>query len=124
MRYLLLITGSEDEWAAIPPEDGRRAAHAVARWEGEHRAAGRILAGDELAPTRSATTVRRDGADVVVTDGTFLEAKKSIGGYYLIEVADLDAAISLVRSSPFLEIADIEIRPLIAASRLEGAPAG
>lgn len=119
MRYVFFITGDEDRWAAMPRAEAERGLGRLRAWEAEQRRAGAIVDGSELAPTGSATTVRRVGERVLVLDGPFAETKEAIGGYYLVDVPDLDAAISLARSSPFLELADIEIRPLIGTSRLE-----
>ena len=59
-----------------------------------------ILDGDELAPTRSATTVRVRDGQTVVTDGPYAETKEALGGYYLVECASIDEARRLGRADP------------------------
>ncbi len=69
----------------------------IATWWDEHRAAGEILEGRQLQPAETATTVRLDrSGEVDVTDGPFVEGKEMVGGYAVIDVPDLDAAISHV----------------------------
>jgi hypothetical protein len=70
---------------------------------------GAIRGGKELASASSATTLRHRGDDVSVTDGPFAETAEVLGGFYLIEAADLDAAIALAKELPE---AVVEIRPI------------
>jgi hypothetical protein len=78
----------------------------------ELAAAGRYLAGSPLHPPGSATTVRvRDGKRLL-TDGPFAETREHLGGYMLIEVADLDAAIAIATRAPLARVATIEVRPV------------
>lgn len=69
--------------------------------------------GAGLKATSTATTVRKAGGSYTVHDGPFAEAKEQLGGFYLIEAPDLDAAIALARQVPLLRDGAIEIRPLI-----------
>jgi hypothetical protein len=111
MKYMVLIAGPEDR----PGENEADRAAAYQRilaWWGEQSATGKILDGAELQPSETATTVRRDATgNVTVTDGPFIEAKEVVGGYALIDVADLDEAIALVSGWP--SSASLEIRPLV-----------
>ena len=66
--------------------------------------------GAELQPTRTATTVRRNNGAVSVTEGPFIESKEHVGGFLMIEVPDLDAAIALAKSWPG---GDVEVRPIV-----------
>ncbi len=114
MKYMVLIADSEDERAATPEADRMAAYGQIRSWWNEHVASGQILDGYQLQPTETATTVRRDPAgNVTVTDGPFVEAKESVGGYAIIDVADLDEAISLISGWP--AEAALEIRPVIEA---------
>jgi len=109
-RYLLLIYGDEDarEYAS---EEGMASVLAGHRAFGEgNRDA--ILGGDALEPTASATTVRRDErSGFVITDGPFAETKEALGGYYLVEAADLDQALALAKQVP-APGGCIEVRPI------------
>src|SRR6266508_2070866 len=101
MKYMVLIAGSEDARATIPQAERELVYAKIRTWFDEHAAAGRILEGHELQPSETATTVRLDATgNVTVTDGPFMEAKEVVGGYAIIEVADLDEAISVVSGWP------------------------
>ncbi|MFI7599879.1 YciI family protein [Actinoplanes sp. NPDC049681] len=113
-RYLILIYGDEQAWDAVPPQEleARHAAHvAFAASAGPA-----ILGGAQLQPAATATSLRA-GADgrPAVTDGPFLETKEVLGGYYVVDAPDLDAAIAM--ASRLREATagrgGIEIRPLV-----------
>jgi hypothetical protein len=112
MKYMVLIAGSEDAWSSIGDEERGALYERIGTWWDEHSAAGEILEGHELQPSETATTVRRaPTGDVTVTDGPFLEGKEVVGGYAIIDVPDLDAAIRLVSSWPAPDV--LEIRPVV-----------
>jgi hypothetical protein len=77
---------------------------------------GVLRGGDALEAVAMATTVRVRGGEVVVTDGPFAETKEQLGGYYLIECADLDAAIAIAADVPGAVKGSIEIRPIRSLS--------
>lgn len=112
MKYMLMFVGTEDDWEAFSPEDRKKAYEEIGKWWGEHSAAGRIVDGEELQLTKTAATVRRrpDGK-VTVTDGPFVESKETLGGYAVVDVPDLDAAIEIAKGWPPLQT--IEIRPYV-----------
>ncbi len=112
MRYLLQIYMPEDGsvWERLS-EDEKSAL------SGEYVAlmqAPGVTGGAQLQPATSATTVRvRDGSPLS-TDGPFLETKEALGGYYLLEVDDLDAAIELAARVPAARMGGaVEVRPLV-----------
>ena len=110
MKYMVLIAGPEDR----PGDETDRAAayQRILAWWEEQSATGKVLEGHELQPSDTATTVRRDATgNVTVTDGPFVEAKEVVGGYAIIDVADLDEAIALVSGWP--SVASLEIRPVV-----------
>ena len=73
----------------------------------------KVLGGAALQPTSTATVVRPDGAgSYTVTDGPFMEAKEALGGYYLVEAADLDEAIAMAKDVP-TPFGCMEIRPIM-----------
>jgi hypothetical protein len=112
VRYLLLIyeeppatPPTEEEWAAIMPEYT-----AFGQWL---RDTGQYLGGEALQSVTDATTVSvRDGRRIV-TDGPFAETKEHLGGYYLIDAKDLDAAIDAAARVPGARFGKIEVRPIV-----------
>ena len=105
MRYLLLIY--EDE--TNEPGD-------IQPWFDYTEAmqkAGVMLAGDALHPTSAATTVRVRNSETVATDGPFAETREQLGGYYLVDCADLDESIEWAARMPNADRGSIEIRPVI-----------
>ena len=108
MRYMLLIYENENN----PPPDNAEMAKWFAVTEAMQKA-GIHLAGDALHPTSSSTTVRVKGGDAVATDGPFAETREQLGGYYLIDVPDLDAAIEWAAKMPNAHKGSIEVRPVM-----------
>lgn len=112
MKYALLIYGEESAWAHISEEDMRRI-------YAEHEAfgialsnAGALLGGTELAPSDQATTVRFANGKPSLHDGPFAETREQLGGFYLIDVADLDEALEWARRMPAMTGGAVEVRPL------------
>lgn len=112
-KYMLLIYGNEQRWETISPEEMAEidAGHVAF----QKQAGDRILASGQLEPSSTATTVRGDGSAPAVTDGPFLETKEVVGGFYLLEAADLDEAVALSRvlAEARHEHSGIEIKPLV-----------
>ncbi len=111
MKYVLMFTSEPDRLADVDQEQAEAVYAKIFAWFGEH-AAKFTDAGAELQPVETATTVRHGG---VVVDGPFSEAKEVIGGFSIIDVADMDAAIELARTWPHLEFPGVavEIRPMV-----------
>ena len=80
-------------------------------WRDEMQRAGVFRTGLRLAPVDAATSLRKQGGDVLVTDGPFAETKEILGGLIVIEVADLDAALAWARRCPILKFGTVEVRP-------------
>ncbi|HET6744495.1 MAG TPA: YciI family protein [Candidatus Limnocylindria bacterium] len=112
MKYMVLIASEPDGWDHLDGEGQRALYQRISTWWDERTAAGEILDGHQLQPAETATTVRiaRDG-DMTVTDGPFVEGKEIVGGYAIIDVPDLDAAIALVSGWPAPDT--LEIRPVV-----------
>jgi hypothetical protein len=86
------------------------------RWNAytqELQDAGIMRAGDALHPPDSATTVRVRDDETQVTDGPFAETKEILGGYYLIEVPDLDTALKYAARMPNITYGSVEVRPVV-----------
>jgi hypothetical protein len=110
VKYMLMFISDDSNWDPSKPEI-QEAYQRVGQWFDEHTKSGKITGGEELKGTNTATTVRRQNGKITVTDGPFIEAKESIGGYALVDVKDLDEAIAMARTWPVLST--IEIRPLV-----------
>ncbi|HET8571102.1 MAG TPA: YciI family protein [Candidatus Limnocylindria bacterium] len=116
MKYVIMFTSRPELDAAVPPERLDAVYAATFKWF-EDNAAAFADNGAELQPPSTATTVRAadDGGSPVVVDGPFSEAKESIGGFSIIDVPDLDAAIGLAKTWPSLDFPGVavEIRPIV-----------
>lgn len=111
MKYVLMFVDNEEfeaELRAMTPEDRERAYARVQQWMAEH--ADKLSGGAKLQPAHTATTVRLDGDEPVVTDGPFVEGKEVVSGFIELEAADLDEALRVVRDWPGCPI--VEIRPV------------
>ena len=123
MQYAILIY---DEGTADPgsvPDDPE----AWQRTMGEYDAYPRMLvdrgamkAGEALQPVTTATTVRVRDGQTLTTDGPFAETKEALGGFYLVEAADLDEALDLAAACPGAKYGSIEVRPIVDFSQPAG----
>jgi len=113
MKFTLLLYGDESQWADATPE---ALAASMARFEAFDRElteAGVLAGGEGLEPSSMATSVRRAQGEVMLTDGPFAETREQLGGFYVLECADLDEAIRWASKVPDLESGVVEIRPVI-----------
>ena len=112
MKYMLLLYSAPD--AGPDPESPEGQEH-MGRWfavtEGM-ATAGVLVAGEALQPTETATTLRERDREVVLTDGPFAETKEILGGFYMIDVPDLDAATEWAAKMPLAPYGSVEIRPV------------
>jgi hypothetical protein len=109
-QYLVLIYEDESAWASVTEA---RAGQIMAEHTafGVHNGAA-LRGGNALEPTTTATSLRGDGSGgFTVTDGAFAETKEALGGYYVIEAPDLDAAVALAQQVP-APFGGVEIRPI------------
>jgi hypothetical protein len=111
MKYMLLLT--RGEWQENGPEAEREKVFAnVGQWFAQLRTEGKIVASHQLQPPETATTVVLDGGQSVLLDRPLMEAKEAIGGYGILEVADLDEAIAVARSFPTPD-GKVEVRAVV-----------
>jgi len=111
MQYLLLICGDEDRLNNSPHAEERHQAWGA--FSQELVAAGKIRGGERLRPAASATTVRLQRGQPLLTDGPFAETKEQLGGFYLIEAEDLDEAVAWAAKMPhLLDDGSVEVRPV------------
>jgi len=113
MQYMLLIYGDEKAWNDMSEDEIKATMQAYGEYSKELAASGAMRGGSELAPVSTATTVRVRNGKALTTDGPFAETKEQLGGYYLIEVANLDEAIKWAAKIPSAAFGSIEIRPQI-----------
>ena len=121
MKYLLLLTNRSDEveeWRRLSREEQERLrAEEMPKWG--HLFAwieqkGLHVEGLELDDPQLARTVRVRDGETLVTDGPYAETKEQVGGYFVAECDDLDAAIELASRIPVAAKASVEIRPLVS----------
>jgi len=111
MKYVLLFVETEqfsNDLRAMSQADRDRAYERVHQWFADN--AGAIRGGSKLQPPNTATTVRLDAGEPIITDGPFVEGKEVVSGYAEIDVADLDEALRMVKTWPGCPV--VEIRPL------------
>lgn len=109
-QYLILIYAAEEAWDALSEEERTEA---FAQYQAfEDRFGDAVLGGRELAPTSTATSIRKnDSGGFLVTDGAFVETKEALGGYFVVEAATLDDAIEMAKHLPIFA-GGLEVRPL------------
>jgi hypothetical protein len=112
MKYILLMYGDEQVWNALTPEQ-------MEKVYDEHRAysealtkAGALEGGYELKPAATATSVKFEGGKARTMDGPFAETKEQLAGYYVIDVPNLEDAISWAEKMPGMTDGTVEVRPL------------
>jgi len=112
VKFMALIYADESVWETFSDAD-REAAYAKYRaFADEAGAAGMLAGGDELAPTRTATTVRVREGETLVTDGPYAEVKEALGGFFVLECGSLDEAVELAAKIPGAEHGSVEVRPI------------
>ena len=117
MKYMLLVYGDEQAWDEREREQCYKDSAAVAH---ELREAGRDVAAAPLHPVATATSVRVREGTRLVTDGPFAETREQLGGYFILDVQDLDEAIEIAGRLPSARLGTIEIRPIL---EIPGLPA-
>jgi hypothetical protein len=111
MKYVLMFVETEEyakELAAMSDGERQAAYEQVAEWFSRHAA--QITHHAHLQPAHTATTLRMDGTEPLLTDGPFVEGKEVVSGYAELEAADLDEALAVARAWPACPV--VEIRPL------------
>jgi hypothetical protein len=112
MQYLLMLYSEEGGWSQLTKEQQDQGMAAYRAYTEALQKAGVLKGSNRLQPTSAATTVRLANGKPHVLDGPYVESKEQIGGYYLIDVADLDAAISWAARCPGAGHGTVEVRPV------------
>ncbi|HEX8053610.1 MAG TPA: YciI family protein [Thermoleophilaceae bacterium] len=110
MKYMMLIWSNSTDWDQLSEEEQNAAL-------AEYGAIGELpgkVSGEQLRPGSTATTVRVRDGETLTTDGPFVETKEQLGGYYLFEADDLDAAIEIAARIPAArQSGAVEVRPVV-----------
>jgi hypothetical protein len=114
MQYMLLLYSSEDGWAKLTPAEQERGVAAYNSYTEALKKAGALSGANRLQPISAATTVRLANGKPQVLNGPFADSKEQLGGYYLIDVPDLDAALSWAARCPGAGHGVVEVRPVWA----------
>jgi hypothetical protein len=112
MQYLLMIYRSEAEYGKIDAATRQEMTAEYGAFTQSIIQSGNFKAGDGLQPTTTATTVRVRDGKTLTTDGPFAETREQLGGYYLVEAKDLDAAVAIAARIPGAKTGSIEVRPI------------
>ena len=113
MQYLLLIYRSEAELTKMTAADRKQMTAEYGTFTQSIVQSGHFKAGDGLQPSTTATTVRVRDGKMLTTDGPFAETREQLGGYYLVEAKDLDAALAIAARIPGAKTGSIEVRPVM-----------
>ena len=112
MKYMCLIYWDEARGLAIEGDEEREMLDRYRAFGAEAAAAGVLVTGDALVPVEEARTVRVRSGETLATDGPFAETKEQLGGYYLLDVPDMETAIRWASKIPDAANGSIEVRAL------------
>ena len=110
-QYMLLIYSPTD--GGPTPEQAQAEMPKWFEYTQALQESGAMVAGDALEPADTATTVRVREGETLLSDGPFAETKESLGGYYLVDVPDLDAALAWAAKIPNVGYGSVEVRPVV-----------
>ncbi len=119
MKYVMLIADETGFWEALPEEKRNETFGRIGQWWGDLSQKGTIVGGHQLQPPHTATTVKIHGGKAEVADGP-INAKGALGGYGILEVANLDEAIAVVKTWP--GDARLELRPIVEMASVDNVP--
>jgi hypothetical protein len=112
MQYLLLLYANEESFMKMTPAQQQQGLAAYMAYTEALTKAGALRGSNRLRPAGTATTVRQVEGKTQVLDGPFADSKEELGGYYLIEVADMDAALACAARCPGAGHGTVEVRPI------------
>ena len=113
MQYMLLIYGDEQGWGSMSDEERNAVYGDYLAFTTAIRESGAFVDGAPLQPTSTATCVQVRSGEQLVTDGPFAETKEQLGGFYLVEAENVDAAIEIAARIPGARYGTIEVRPVL-----------
>jgi len=112
MQYLLMLYVNEAGWPKLTKAEQEQGMAAYMAYTEALTKAGALKGANRLQPTSTATTVRIADGKTQVLDGPYADSKEQVGGYFLIDVPDLDAALSWAARCPAASHGVVEVRPL------------
>jgi hypothetical protein len=113
VKFLLLLHGDADSEGGLPPEERMRIVEEHMAYTRMLKDMGAYVSGEALDdPRGNSVVVRPGGATPIVSDGPFAETKEAIGGFYVIDVADRDAAVELAKQVPLSPGLAVEVLPI------------
>jgi len=112
MQYLLLIHGDEAGPNAATPANSNGMSPEFAAYNEAMTKAGIMLGGNRLRPTSAARSVRVKDGKTEIIDGPYSDTKEQLGGYYMIDVPDLDQAVAWAARCPAAKVGTVEVRPI------------
>ena len=112
MQYLLMLYVNEAGWPKMSKAEQEQGVAAYVAYTEALTKASALKGTNRLQPSSSATTVRISNGKTQVLDGPYVDSKEQLGGYYLIDVPDLDAALSWAARCPTVGHGVVEVRPL------------
>ena len=112
MQYLMMLYLDEASWPKMSKSEQEQGAAAYTAYTQALITAGAMKGGNRLQPSTTATTVRKTNGKAQVLDGPYVDSKEQLGGYYLIDVPDLDAALSWADRCPAAGHGIVEVRPV------------
>jgi len=112
MKYILMTYVNEGAWPKMTKAEQEQGAAAYMAYGEALQKAGALVGSNRLRPTSSATTVRIANGKSQVLDGPYVDSKEQLGGYFLIDVPNLDSAISWASRCPAAGHGVVEVRPI------------
>jgi hypothetical protein len=112
MQYLLMLYANEGGWDRLTATEQQQGMAAYAAYTEALKNAGALSGSNRLQSASTATTVRIADGKSHVLDGPYADSKEQLGGYYLIDVADLDAALAWAARCPGASHGTVEVRPV------------
>jgi hypothetical protein len=112
MEYLALIYADQSVWERMTDAERESAYEQYGEFAEAARAAGVLVAGDELASTTTATTVRVRDHERLVSDGPYAEVKEALGGFFILDCASFDDALDWAARIPAVDHGAVEVRPV------------
>jgi hypothetical protein len=116
MKYMLLIYHDEQAWNGHTETERQQIYLEYRQLIQKLQSDGKYLAGDQLQPATTASTVRVRDAKQMVTDGPFAETREQIGGFFMIDANDLKEANSIAAQIPSARMGAVEVRPVVEAA--------
>jgi hypothetical protein len=112
MKYAILIYSDETIWEKLTDAGRGEIIAGYGALSEDLKRRGQLVLGEPLDATATASTVRLRDGKTLVTDGPFAETKEQLGGFYVVDVPDLDAALAIAGRMPSVRVGSIEVRPI------------